>query len=392
MVLCLVVGCRDSAGNGTSDTWQGSITTSGDTTFVHTQSGSVLGDLGTIPSESLEVVYAGEGVLRSTAVATAGDKLLIGERTQIVEIGAPGEVETLGRKGDGPGEFRRILGVHARGDTVEALDFNASRLTRFGPDHVPITTTLEAPTGYDEAMASSLASCDGNILALWRAGYRLPGGPPDTVAIVWWRPNTKPVPWLLVEDVAWTATQPSGTRRPYGVRALVASDGGCQVATSDGVTFAAQIRNASNGAMSIITVDEAAVPVTADAKTIPEKWQGEFPSGPFPPLIDLVEGQDYGDTRDQVEELQFDAGGRLWMRVVDSTYKYHPFVMGRVAEARPATYRWDVFGTDGRRLATVHLPSNFTPKAWSVRWVYGIAEDDDGALVVGRLPVLEELQ
>jgi hypothetical protein len=78
--------------------------------------------------------------------------------------------------------------------------------------------------------------------------------------------------------------------------------------------------------------------------------------------------------------------------VVDSTYRYHPWVVDRVAEARPATYRWDVFGTDGRRLATVHLPSNFTPKAWGGRWMYGIAEDEDGALVVGRLPVPEELQ
>lgn len=34
---------------------------------------------------------------------------------------------------------------------------------------------------------------------------------------------------------------------------------------------------------------------------------------------------------------------------------------------------------------------NFSPKAWSGQWVYGIAEQEDGALVVGRLPVPAEL-
>ncbi|MEX2531055.1 MAG: hypothetical protein WD960_09815 [Gemmatimonadota bacterium] len=42
--------------------------------------------------------------------------------------------ETLGREGEGPGEFTRLSAAWARGDTVEALDVRQARVTRFLPD------------------------------------------------------------------------------------------------------------------------------------------------------------------------------------------------------------------------------------------------------------------
>jgi hypothetical protein len=61
-----------------------------------------------------------------------------------VPLGSPPEIrlfdregaltETLGREGEGPGEFTRLSAAWARGDTVEALDVQQARATRFLPD------------------------------------------------------------------------------------------------------------------------------------------------------------------------------------------------------------------------------------------------------------------
>lgn len=389
--LCVLAGCRDSGSLASSSTWQGDITQSGDTTFVHTTSGSILGDLGTIPSESLEVVYAGEGVLQSTVVTTAGERLLVGEGTQIVVIDSPDEIDTLGREGDGPGEFRRIIGLRANGDTVVALDASSSRLTSIPRGGAPASVTVEAPDGFSGLRYTGMAHCQSRTLITWNPRIVGPKGmdrTPDTVAVAWWKPGPPTTPWLRAPDLAWIFTgNMFGPRNPFGTRALIASDGGCRVAIGDAVFYTVQLHDGATDSLIIISADAADVPVTADARTIPEQWRGEFDSSFLPAMLNLFGAQEFSDTRNKVQAIHMDGQARLWVQVVDSTYMFHPTVMYQVAEARPSTYRWDVFGTDGKRLAIVHLPSNFTPRAWAGRWVYGIAEDEDGALVVGRLPV-----
>lgn len=394
-ILCLylIAGCRGNPDASSSGDWRGESTSSGDTTFVHTQSGSVLGDLGTVPRESLEVVYPGEGVLQSTVMATAGNRLLIGEGTQIVVVEPSGSIDTLGREGDGPGEFRRIIGLRSNGDTIEALDANANRLTSFPSGGAPTSASVGAPGQYSEIRPSGLARCRGATMVTWKSGFVARDRPPDTVAVVWWKPGVPPTPWLRVPDMSWTATgNMFGPRAPYGTRALIASDGACRVAIGDAVSYTVQVHDAATGAVTLLSADEVKVPVTAEARTIPERWRGEFAVNAIPGLLDLIGVQEFSDSRNKLDALHVDAHARPWVRVVDSTHRYHPWVMARVADARPPTYRWDVFGTDGRRLAIVRLSSDFTPKTWGGRWVYGIAEDEDGSLVVGRLPVPKALQ
>lgn len=52
-------------------------------------------------------------------------------------------VRTLGRPGEGPGEFRALTGAWTRGDTVEAYDRRLRRITRFRPDGTVETVTLD---------------------------------------------------------------------------------------------------------------------------------------------------------------------------------------------------------------------------------------------------------
>jgi hypothetical protein len=52
-------------------------------------------------------------------------------------------VRTLGSSGQGPGEFMGLAAAWARGDTIEALDGELNRVTRFVPGESPETILLE---------------------------------------------------------------------------------------------------------------------------------------------------------------------------------------------------------------------------------------------------------
>lgn len=64
--------------------------------------------------------------------------------------------ETLGREGEGPGEFTRLSAAWARGDTVEALDVRQARVTRFRPDGRVEVRALEAPESLYAALPGRL--------------------------------------------------------------------------------------------------------------------------------------------------------------------------------------------------------------------------------------------
>lgn len=54
-------------------------------------------------------------------------------------------VRSYGGSGEGPGEFVRLGGAWARGDTIEAFDLALQRITRFIPDGRPEVVRLDGP-------------------------------------------------------------------------------------------------------------------------------------------------------------------------------------------------------------------------------------------------------
>jgi hypothetical protein len=71
---------------------------------------------------------------------------------------------TLGRYGEGPGEFTALAGAWARGDTIEALDFMRRRIIRFLPDGSSQTIVLTGGGRTDVAIPGTA----GNGWALLR--------------------------------------------------------------------------------------------------------------------------------------------------------------------------------------------------------------------------------
>ncbi len=385
--ICALLGCGSERPDALGAAWNGTQARSGDTVIVRTESGSVIGDLGTIDSSSVEIIYDGVGLQRtSPIVLTSQDAVIIGETDRIVRVSADGRIDSTGRAGDGPGEFRRIRGVVASGDSVSIVDAQLLRLTLVG-DALDLrrTDVIARPKGFAELGLSVLAQCDSAYFMVWGPGMVAPGGPPDTLVLTGWQPGAETHVLERIEGVSWTRSPIPGPLHPYGVRALVATNGRCHVAIASGVKYGLTLRELNTRGVTSIVVSEEAPALTPEARELTSDVVETFPGPVRPGITALVQAQEFGPRRNKLEELRFDDAGRLWVRVVDSTYRHHPIAMLRSAETRPRFYRWDVFDLDGRRLAVVRLPSSFAPAAWSGAWVYGLLERDDGTFAVARL-------
>jgi hypothetical protein len=87
-------------------------------------------------------------------------------------------LESLGRPGDGPGEFRLLGSAWPRGDTIEAFDVVLGRITRFPPDGHPKIVKLDMSPSAQAAVPGVLP--DGWVLI----GVESAGeGRRDTVAV-----------------------------------------------------------------------------------------------------------------------------------------------------------------------------------------------------------------
>lgn len=90
------------------------------------------------------------GSVQDAAVMTDGTVLLVDQQPRhILRVSPAGQViEALGGLGDGPGEFRRIGGVFAVGDTIVAYDSGLSRVTVWRPEsEAPEMHALPHPGG-----------------------------------------------------------------------------------------------------------------------------------------------------------------------------------------------------------------------------------------------------
>ena len=72
-----------------------------------------------------------------------------------IRIFAPdgGFMERLGGRGEGPGEFVSLSAAWPRGDTIEALDSRARRMTRFLPDGTVEVISITSASRPDISLA-----------------------------------------------------------------------------------------------------------------------------------------------------------------------------------------------------------------------------------------------
>lgn len=298
-------------------------------------------------------------------------------------------LRSLGRRGQGPGEFEFLYSADAmQGDTVFAWDHMPHRVTLFPPgEEAPITFTVSlagerVPYAGRTALVvpeRATVTYSGEIWVVPATPYHLLSGrrrtqdggsaiQPDRVAapgVYHFRPplyridragevaqRTEPVPgdpWAVLEG-------PRMNTWPFG--GWLELDGGSETLV------------AGRGAEPEVWVasrDGRARPVELDlspARAITDQIWDEMTARRMQSLADFYAAIPRPDSIPHYSSLVMDDEDRIWLGEYHVTIDIGP------------ERRWEVFDLDGSRLATLHLPADLTVTDVRDGYLTGVVRDD----------------
>ena len=384
--------------------WVGTITTDGAVTTVVNESGSVWGGAATLVEEASIGVESGadENMFGRISSIHATD-----DRIYVVDSQVPavrvydhdgGFIHTLGRSGQGPGEYRRPSLVTAdAGGRVFVLDTSLARINVYSesgeilePWPMPSSRCCVWPmhplTG--EAVWAPVQEWLDRERSGRRYGLQAIG-PEGPYGDVTWIPDLEFVQATFqVEEgfetatpfAAWLVWNPA----PYG---------GLVVGASDGYRFEVHDRD---GSKLVVERTWEPVPVPAEHK----EWERRRTIAAHramnnPELI--WDGAGIPDHKSAYSSLIPAASGETWVTRPGSSVRFTDCAEDPIAEGHPAGYDrpcWsdqrsvDVFGDEGRYLGEVAVPDEVLGGASSTsidgRRFVAVVQDDAGTYMVKR--------
>lgn len=275
---------------------------------------------------------------------------------------------TLGRPGDGPGEFRRIAGLwNPGGDTIAVWDSRAQRITHLLPDGTVIRTDRPRIGRAGGSVAGGVldtflgAMEDGRILLSW---------------LVLTNPGSEKV---LQDRMIFGLFDSNGQfqtllgSEPGMFRTF--SDRGSGPFVFSPFPWAAVVRDTlayTNGDGRIAFFDPLApeegevraVTLKVEQVSLPDAWealdaalaQADVPG----PLMALAHATDRSlGTVPHHARMFADDRGRLWLKEYDPATDAIPLRGGRFV----AGGRWLIYETDGNPVAYVRIPDDVAPLA-----------------------------
>lgn len=288
---------------------------------------------------------------------------------RLLYFGADGALKrSVGRRGDGPGEFRLPLFLGRAGDTVWVYDYTQARVTRFDAegeliDIVNLTPPLPSALAFGGLPDGSLV-----FMGQWHSNVarNAQGLMRDTVAVVRYRDGVR------ADTVATTPGREFVQRAEAGGRMVMSraifarrasatiwggvivlgaqTDHSLRVVGADG-----RERQSIRWSGPDLTLTAADVTGWVDAQI------ASAPAGQREPMRWVFAASPVPERRPSYDRLMADASGRLWV----SEYP--------TAEAEPS--RWDVFAPDGTWLGPVRVPERFRPLDVGRDWVLGVRLD-----------------
>ncbi len=298
-------------------------------------------------------------------------RVYVGEWSgRIVALNAAGEVErTLGRRGEGPGEFRSTRGVQVlSGDSVMAYDPRLSRVTVFPPDteRAAYVVNLRARVG-DAPFEVRRFPDGGAFVALFRPTFTTSDSDSDlarradVLQVLTPEGTLEGEPLLRFPSRSFLTVRDRGTfhmtPHPFGREGLfaVGTGGRIHFAWTDSLRVrsfdrsGAQVAEITGGHESprVTDADVNAVLATMSdrsrtvyqgvlADSLPERWPA-------------------------VRGLLADEEGRLWVGL---------------SGADPDTEEWAVFTADGGYLRSVLVPRGLSVRAVRADVLYGVRTDE----------------
>jgi hypothetical protein len=249
-------------------------------------------------------------------------------------------LRSVGRRGDGPGEFRDMWHHWLMaGDTVVVLDRHARRLQHFGPDgaFVRSTSIVTAPFTAEFSGAFPWPQAvleDGQVVVFVEP---IPAPNPSSVLVAIYR----------ITEGGWDSVRVvTGSEDVYFIRSSARAAGaGATMAVADVARFRVDLFDPDGRLVSILSATVPEIPVTADVidaqVELDVDWFGGLPS-------EQIEGRRsyysarHGRFLPAIRDIFVDADERIWVERYD------------VPARGPS--RWEVFERDGIWIGSVEMP------------------------------------
>ena len=357
---------------------------------------AVFAELATEPALSVGLLDGADeflfGDIESVARDALGNLVVADGQALDIRVFDPegGYLRSLGREGEGPGEFLDLTGAWTLADgSIVTVDYRLDRITRFDAEGAPVgTATFSSP---DDLIVLPVAlGGPGAILSSATpfsvpSRYAMTGAIEDVVESLFERDDQR-VFFLrhrfdgtLIDTVAEGIDQPratfssgSGMDMEVQMRAVPFSPSPMATGSAHGVAFT------SGAAYEVSVFDEA-----GDIRLIARLDES-------PPIR----------TEEHLETYVRNPGGRerdeAWIRERLEQYRtldlpeslpgYTDILFADTGDIWARRYRmrgesmdrWDVFASDGAYLGRVHIPTSFRVEEVSRGQIVGIATDELG--------------
>lgn len=378
LVALASAGCGPGDGGATS--WRATVDTIGDTIVVHTTTGSVWGDAGTLVAEMSVGVLEGDdaymfGSIRGLAVGPGGRIYALDSQVPVLrEYGPDGRhVRNIGRDGGGPGEYKRPDGGLAvlPDGRILLRDPGNARINVYAPDGSPAGEWPLPSGGGFSTSRRMYVDTAGNSYSMvlldreadvtrWRYGLARmtrAGVLHDTLAAPRWDYEA---PMIVgrregsssSNNVPFTAS-PSWSFSPFGYMV-------------GGLSTDYRVELHRPGTVLRIERTWDPVPVPAAERSDAEERASHNMRNNFPGW--RWNGPPVPDTKPPLRGLWVDDDGRIWVHLSQPSVEIMD--AGEVAKEREGTKRmptrfqekvaFDVFERDGRYLGRVNAPDGLS--------------------------------
>lgn len=232
-----------------------------------------------------------------------------------------GSGHSLGRPGNGPGEFKNLYRLHACDDYLVAYDFNQSRLQIFSETkfvrQVQLPTTL---TGADFVGCSGLDS-----LAFVQMPAQIPGRGTQVFPLTILRFDTesREIEWLTTlrgTEMFVSSRYQSIYERPFGLRSLVAAGvGGIFIAETHEPTVQKLAADQARVSLTMQRLQKRSVKAIDRKNYFAERVAEEPDSTARKAIRSVLDEAEWGDSLPIMDRLMTTVRGDIFLRLAPAS-------------------------------------------------------------------------
>ena len=295
-------------------------------------------------------------------------------------------VGSVGRRGQGPGEFRQIMGVWAtRGDTLVVLDLG--ELEIFTGEGKFVAQGASRSRG-DRFVYPAVVLNDGSYLGVQYDERSIPPAgrarrPRPVVRVSRDGERIDTVGSSISNEEIFDGRNWFGAWVAFSRPGLVAGDDTRHFISSPVAPEITQINRDGRVVRVIRMPDRGRNPGDQEIKAY-RAWTLAMPGEDGRPMSPAMKARTtqrlektvYADRMPSFGNLMVDRAGNLWVERFD--YRSVFFTPGPArTQTMTVASKWDVIDQNGRWITSVDLPARFTPVEIGVDYIAGLARDAD---------------